>query len=452
MLNTEKKNKSPRKNKLSEILFPKLVWEGAAIVNRKALLTFRDILIPAILVLIVSGAILERPFMSLWSGQLFPKFVICSLILLYVPIEIHIISYRNICFALVVLFCSGIYSYVHSVSLTPETKSLVCSFLFLIVVSSCLIKKERVRIFTALILIPLLIVVFSPGLDKIFQLSRFFYLVDRTSDDVLTGLVSHYINYSMCCMMAFFIMGALCFITKNRLIKALFGFVTVAAFIGNITAGSRGGVIALSCGCICLLFLLRKKIRWQKVVRQKYFIPCAAAFVYFLPWKSVCQIFMMKGSIDDRRYLFLLGLDMFHDHFLIGIGWGGFKAVTTKAVHSHWLRTFVELGIVGGICEIVIWIMFFKIALSAKKLFEQLGDKNMVILVVSWTSVMFAFCAWQSFENMGLLGGAPLYHVCFGVVSAAYVSAKMQIKARRLHKYSAEKTLPATDFHSVALV
>lgn len=413
-------------------MFPKLVWAGVTIVNRKALFTFRDILIPAILVLIVSGTIIERPFMSLWSGQWFPKVVACSLILLYVPIEIRVISYRKICFTLVVLFCLGIYSYIYSVDLTPETKSLVCSFLFLIIVSSCLIKNERVRIFSTLFLISLLLVVFSPGLDKIFLLSRSFNLIDRTSDDVLKGLATHYINYSMCCMATFFLAIGFFLSSKKIFHKALFGFFAVTALVGCLTSGSRGGVIALSCGCVFFLILIRKMISWQKSFWLKYIIPCAVAFAYFIPWKSVCQIFMMEGSIDNRRYLFVLGLDIFRDHFLIGIGWGGFKAVTTASQHSNWLRTFVELGILGGICEIVIWMMLFNIALSAKKLFEQLGDKKMAILITAWTSVMFALCAWQSYENIGLLAGTPLYYVCFGVISAAYVSGKKQLKLRQL--------------------
>jgi O-antigen ligase len=397
-------------------------------INRTTVL---DLVVTAVLTLALSGAVLEMSFMRMWLGRWIPKIFILIFILLYTPVVVRILSYRKIAILLFVMFFSGIYICINSVGLIPDTKSLALSSISLILITTALMKRHRLQLFSIFILIPLSIIVLSPGLSKILTMTRDIGSMSRTHEDCLTGLAGHYINYSMRSTMAFFAALALFLISKSRLQKALFGFVSATAFIAAMTAGSRGGVIALLCGCAFFVFIMNKKTCGQKLINYKHLLLFVTAAACFLPWRSIFQTFTMEylatNSLGNRWRLYNQGIQMFMNHPLIGIGWGGFRAATSQAQHSNWLRTFVELGLMGGIYEIVLWLIFFKIAFSARRIYERLGDKDMAVLVICWTSIMVGLCVWQAYENMGLLAGNPMYFLCFGVVSAAYVSAQKQL-------------------------
>lgn len=400
-----------------------------------------NLLIPAVLILALSGAITEAFSISKWLG---PWILIIGAIplTLYIPVELRIMDSQRIRYVLTTLLLLGVYRYLHSVDLSPDIVVLASSFFLLLFLSAALSKDSRLQIFSFLMLVLLAIVVFSPGLSKIFTLGRSFGSIRRVGSDVLKGISGHYINYSTRCMMAFFLGTGFCLISKHWIKKVFFGFIAVTAFVGCMTSGSRGGIIALLCGCIFFLFIVQKRICGYKVIWPKYIFLCCVIGLCLLPWKSIYQAFLMEGSMENRWYLYTHGMEMFREHLLTGIGYGGFRAAIAEPQHSDWLRTFVELGILGGIGEIVFWLMFFRIAFVARKISERIMDRNLTILITVWTSVMFSFCVWQAYENMGLLTGTRLYYICFGVISAAYLSAK--IRANRMNAIPHPNYLPQT--------
>lgn len=384
-----------------------------------------NLLIPAVLILALSGAITEAFSISKWLG---PWFLIIGAIplTLYAPVELRIMDSQRIRYVLTTLLLLGLYSYIHSVDQRPDIVPLVSSLFLLVLLSAALSKDNRLQIFSFLMLVLLAIVVFSPGVSKIFTLGRSFGSIHRVRSDILKGISGHYINYSIRCMMAFFLGTGFCLISKHWIKKVFFGAIAVAAFVGCMTSGSRGGIIALLCGCIFFLFIVQKRICGYKVIRPKYIFLCCVIGLCLLPWKSIYQAFLMEGSMEHRWYLYTHGMEMFREHLLTGIGCGGFRAATGEPQHSDWFRTFVELGILGGIGEIIIWYMLFRMAFIAKKMADISMDKKTAFLAIAWASTMASFCVWESFENIGLLGGTRLYYICFGVTCALYIKSKKQ--------------------------
>lgn len=392
------------------------------------------LLIPAMLVLVVGGAVTEMYSTRFMFGNIF---LLVSYVLTMMYIPRLIIAFDNSMIRQLIFSFFLMLGYVFFRSSHPAqvVEGLGCSIALFVLMMVSLRNGNKLMVFTIFILALLIIVVFSPGITKIYTLSRSFGSHTRESKDVLIGVSGHYINYTIRCMEAFFISVGFCLISKHWLKKAIFAFVALTAFIGCSTAGSRGGIIALFCGIVAFVIMTHKGVCGKRVFRYRYFWPCIVLVLCIFPWHSVHECFMrhyrLTGTLGNRWLLYIKGLEMFREHVLWGNGWGAFRAITTEPQHSEWLRTFVELGLVGAFGECILWLLLFKIALTSRRISEQIGNRKLTFLIIIWTSIMVALCVWQAYENMGLLRGSRLYYICFGVIVSAFLSAKREQRKKQ---------------------
>lgn len=396
-----------------------------------------------ILVVVVIGIILSETFFGYFvnSGTLARYVALLRIamaymmIMCFIPKEIRLLNHQLIRYVLVVLFLFNIYIFLHSVDLTMASFQIMSSSLLFVLLSSALAHKKRIYLFSLMIFAITITIVLHPGLGKILDLNRSFGSIFRGDADVLKGFSGHYIDYSMRSMIAFFLGVGLFIISKNLFIKAFVGFLSVTALIGSLTAGSRGAIIAVFCGCVFFVFALTRTKFKNSHIKKKHILLCCAIALFFLPWGSFYEVFTMEysttGSLGERWELYIHGLKLFSNNFLFGIGWNGFRSLTGTSQHSNWLCTFVELGTLGGLGEVILWFLFFKLSFTAKKISEHLMYKDMSVLIISWSSIMASFFVWQGYENIGLLTGTRLHYICFGIVSAIYLFTK-----RSLYQYN----------------
>jgi O-antigen ligase len=396
-----------------------------------------DIIIPAVLVISLSGTLYGLYFISRYLGQNILKMVGFFLLILFFFEVIRVLKLKKIKVIWIVLGLLLFYSYFRSIDLTKIPLVQLSSYIWLLILSSALYKGNRARIFSVFLLFPLCFIIFSPGLSHILTFNRQFGVFYRHSlyTGTLSGLAEHYINYSMCSLMVFFIAGAHFLNSKNVLMKALFGFTSFIATVGTLTSGSRGGIVALLFGLSFFLVYSKKIILLKKSRINKYLFWLSSITVFFILWEEIIVgLFAMDinynyGSFGARWNIMLDGMEVFLQNWFFGIGWGRFKYVVGEAAHSNWIRTAAELGIIGLVMESFVWLLFFRLALAAMRISIKLFETELTIIIIGWTSLMFSFFVWECFENIGLLGGTRLYYICYGFISACYASLKFKERA-----------------------
>lgn len=143
--------------------------------------------------------------------------------------------------------------------------------------------------------------------------------------------------------------------TNKVIFSGLTFFISVVAIVST---GSRGGVLALIAGLICII-LQHLFIPKQAKSRTdfKAFVVIIVLFVlffyYVVPQFDESLISRFKYSsvkIDrggNRLELWEIGMELFNSRFLTGIGVGGFEEATGKGLHNQFLIVLVEGGIIG---------------------------------------------------------------------------------------------------------
>jgi len=200
-----------------------------------------------------------------------------------------------------------------------------------------------------------------------------------------------------------------------------------------------------------LFFIYAKqKVNEKRIIFRQYIYWISITLGILFIWQQVLNLFTVElhgiGSISARWGIMTRGADLFVQNLLFGIGWGRFESAVGRGAHSHWLKTATELGIPGLLTEALVWFLFFRLAFSALRTAKKLLETELVTILLGWTSLMFAFCLWQGFENIGLLGGTRVYYICFGFITACYTSLK--IKESKAEQRARKKTMTGYSSHS----
>lgn len=182
----------------------------------------------------------------------------------------------------------------------------------------------------------------------------------------------------LCCTaipFAYFLMG----LYQSKMKKACYLICLVLYFTGVVFATSRGGFLA------CFVVLIGLWLSSDKKLRVVTMISCLAVLILSLAPPSFFDEFEnisedeQAGTAADRLYLWRLGMDMFRDHPLLGIGpfnysefiypydqkaeardttgginWKGQKRVA----HSTPVTLLAEFGLVG-----TLWFVLLQFAL-----------------------------------------------------------------------------------------
>ena len=255
-----------------------------------------------------------------------------------------------------------------------------------------------------------LIVLFSPGLNRIFDFSRLGYSVDRLENS-LVGIATHYIEYAMVAVISFYLSLLFFFIAKKKKYKILNLLVAITSVTAVITSGSRGAIVATVLSLIFYTILLFKYSAKKFNSKLVFFLILTFLVLVFLfPWEKFFSAFLVIGSNQDksslqRLDLFQFSLNNFLDNPIFGGGWDYIKLVKGKRAHSLILQLLSELGIIGLLLEALVYFIIFKMIKSFKYLKVNSINQDTKFLLLTLFSIQSCFLVWCFFENLGFAFG-----------------------------------------------
>jgi len=166
----------------------------------------------------------------------------------------------------------------------------------------------------------------------------------------------------------------------------------------NITAmlilSSRGGLLALLCGTLFLVFFnnkfsLSSRARPNKLLVLKILILMITFLVLLLPYLdpdtiqrlSTERIQEDKGS--DRLLIWETAIGQFNSAPLSGIGIGSFQGITRMGLHNQFIIVLVESGIFGLI------LFSSSLLILLKKAFKSITSLLPAILIGTFVVIFF---------------------------------------------------------------
>lgn len=202
--------------------------------------------------------------------------------------------------------------------------------------------------------------------------------------------------------------------------------------------------------CFILMFLAIVKINKKIVCIMTPLIVCAsiAVIVY---WGGITSSANMSGSLDESRYFryftFLQAIEIINDHPFSGIGPGMFGGVASvifespyydkwpksfkeqvyqqKGLDQFWVGLFADMGIIGGILFVAIFVSIFLVLRKASRFYKRIDNKEMEIF--GKTFYVFIFCIFI----MGLAGGINCAFLTFTYFSLSGIYISIYNKNRK---------------------
>jgi O-antigen ligase len=159
------------------------------------------------------------------------------------------------------------------------------------------------------------------------------------------------------------------------------------AFTGAVIAsGSRGALLGI--GIVAGVNWLRSLKRMMSVGLVLIVI---VMFVYVAPEAYRNRFTSALHPEEDptaslRLSLWKSGMRMFHDHPLLGVGPGNFgsqfdsrydastQVAGTWAPHSIYVQSLSELGLLGTLPLLAVWILFFRMNARTRKMLLSLSE------------------------------------------------------------------------------
>ncbi len=217
---------------------------------------------------------------------------------------------------------------------------------------------------------------------------------------------------------------------KNRWRKILFLLVVLFSLHPLFFSYSRGAYVA-ALGVLIFLGLLKKR---SLLILA---IVLLVAWKALLPTSVVDRIEMTKGESGEieqsaaiRLDLWDLSLELFKQHPIIGLGFGGFEFTLPmggrwKDTHNYYLKMLSEQGIIGfGLLFITLFMAFrsgWKLLEAGKNGFEKgLGLGFIACVVASATTNLFGD-RWSYFEI------GSYFWIFWGLVDRAFLLSNIPV-------------------------
>ncbi|MDD5454361.1 MAG: O-antigen ligase family protein [Candidatus Ratteibacteria bacterium] len=151
--------------------------------------------------------------------------------------------------------------------------------------------------------------------------------------------------------------------------RVIFSALSLLVLFAFVLTFSKGGTVVLILSW--LLFLLFKVPKSRKIIAVAGFV-LLISFIIFVAYNGnyvADKLQPVKDSSRVRIEYWRAALEMFKEKPLNGFGWGSFgrayakyklpKAEETQAVHNNFLQIGTELGIIGFLMFLSIFIFYF---------------------------------------------------------------------------------------------
>lgn len=377
-----------------------------------------------LLVVVVLG--LTLPGTSLGAEYLGPgvvKVAGVALVLLFHRRLIALFSRRDFMKVVLVLFVFLTYRTAHSSAMDFHWMLPWVSFIWFLIIVSGMIPRNRIYWFSLFLLIPLFILIFSPGIDRILNLGRgLAHDADRQS---LKGLGLSYIVYSMSSLAGFFITMTVFMSSRNIGMRIVLASLAVIAFIATVTAGSRGGMIAAISGIFFFVVVFQSIRKKRRLAFTLSIYLVVMVLIFVLPWENVFLAVTSEsihaGSTAERWFLWKVSFQMALERPVIGWGWEAVRVRCFNTTHSGWLQIFAELGLVGLAMEIAAWVLIIKFSMATHRRARHSGDEATILFNLGYLSLLVSYGVWQLVENISFAHGSRMLYVTAAVMMALYL-------------------------------
>jgi O-antigen ligase len=335
----------------------------------------------------------------------------------------ELFKYSKIKSIIVVGLLLFIYRAFHATSQAEQQLLPLISLLWLIIVYLSIKTKKHFEIFIFCLYVSSCIVLFSPGIERIFDFSRIGFS-DSRSVNALTGIANHYIIYAQMAIISFYLSLYYFIKLKSKSIKFLLIIIITTNLIAIITSGSRGAILAF---LISVIFLLQKNKKL--ILRNKFkfgllFFVSVLVLFLTIPLDSIFLSFESVYTKSDksslkRLELYFFSLNSFYNAPLFGNGWDYIRLTKGLPAHTLILQLLAELGIVGLLLEFFIYNRLFSLFRSLKsKLFRY--DKKSFYGITILLSLITALGVWSLFENIGFVFGTRQLYIVTALIMCFY--------------------------------
>ncbi len=185
------------------------------------------------------------------------------------------------------------------------------------------------------------------------------------------------------------------FCKKARIISSIVSLLILFAFILTF---SKGGAIALVLSwMIFLIVRVKKTHKIMAVIAFVFLIVLTILFAYNNNY-IVDKIKPFQDSLNARVDYWQAGLQMIKEKPLLGFGLGSFgrvyskyklpKAEETQAAHNNFLQIWTELGIVGLLIFLSIFVFYFVEMNRRIRKFDNLTSIQKVFVYGGYVSVL----------------------------------------------------------------
>jgi len=190
------------------------------------------------------------------------------------------------------------------------------------------------------------------------------------------------------------IIFSICLFFKNKIWKIISLIIASVLFLNLGFSGSRGALIAV---VISFLFIVGF-LKGSKIKKISIFIPILL-FLFFIP--NMASRFKNKGSIVERVRLYSSSILIFKEYPILGAGPGMYEKLLYKYqpeggyadgnVHSHahntYLEVAAEMGIVGVMAFLGIFVMYFRKIFKSVKFIQ---DNNIRVIQIGLMGAIIA--------------------------------------------------------------
>ena len=222
----------------------------------------------------------------------------------------------------------------------------------------------------------------------------------------------------------------ICFSAKNIIWKFVSLIILALLFFFLIFIASRSALIAVILSFLFMTGFIKGKLVKKTLV---FISICVLLLVpFFMPHRPSLRpsILKSRASIDERVRLFSSSISIFKDFPILGAGPGMYEKLLYKYapprgyaegnVHLHAHNTFLEIaaemGIVGLMAFLGIFVVYFKNAFKSVKLIR---DKNIRTIQVGLMGAIFASLIYALFCTIIIVGlqDAALFWFLLGISS-----------------------------------
>lgn len=227
----------------------------------------------------------------------------------------------------------------------------------------------------------------ATGVAQYFNYNPFYYRQFSVPASTFTNPNFAAIYFDLIVPIAFFMI----FIAKNRNFKLLATISSIICLSFILLTHNRGSWLGLILILVAFCFLLFKNFNFKKhfipVAKQHKFYIIASIFIPFLIFSIPSNVttqpvqtsnLSFDAGITVRLHAYINSFSILAEHPVIGTGYGSFKSEfrnnmfstvpftqatedkTLLRLHNDPLQFFVELGIIGGLLFVFIYLIMLK--------------------------------------------------------------------------------------------